>query len=60
MQNKFKYYTVTTTEVVQARNQSDAVKVANGIRSIPGKVLGSSQEAQRVLASEAREMVSTS
>lgn len=56
--NKFRYYEVSTTSIVQANNMTDAEAIARGRKNIPGHVLGVGTETLRLSASEARERVS--
>lgn len=52
--SKYKYYTVTTSKVVRANSQTEAVAAANGKRGLDAKVLSIDTEAFRISASEAR------
>jgi len=52
--NKFKYYEITTTHTVAAKNQGDASALVARKRGVPGNVLDSSQEIRRITASEAK------
>lgn len=55
--NKLRYYTVVTTQVVQALNQTDAVAIATkarGFSTLEGQVIATETEASRISAGEAR------
>jgi hypothetical protein len=54
-ENKFKYFTVTTTSVVKANSKTDAQKLAMGRRGVTGEVLFKDVEIDRISAIEARE-----
>jgi hypothetical protein len=60
-ENKFKYFTVTTTSVVKANNKAEAQKIAmsNGRRTsgISGELICSDVEIERISAIEAREQL---
>lgn len=56
-ENKFKYYTVTTTTLVKAKNQADAQKLAMSRRGISGEVLFSDVDIERISAVEARQHI---
>jgi hypothetical protein len=56
--NKFKYFEVTTTSVVQANNKSDAVAVTRGKRGVKGRVLLRESTTERITAAEAHSAVS--
>lgn len=58
--NKFKYFDVTVTKTVQALNQTDAVTLATTSKRVPGKVLATFVDAERIPASEAHELVAES
>ena len=58
--NKFKYFTVTTTSVVKANNKTDAEKIAmssSNRRSSLGEVLYKDVEIERISAAEAHEQL---
>jgi hypothetical protein len=57
--NKFKYFTVTTTTLVKANNQGDAQKLAMGRRGVTGEVMFKDVEIERISAIEAREQIIT-
>lgn len=52
--SKYRYYTVTTTKVVRANNQADAVAVASGKRGVDASVISTETEAERITAGEAK------
>jgi hypothetical protein len=58
-ENKFKYFTVTTTAVVKANNKADAEKIAMSnrrtIKSTPGELLYKDMDVDRITAVQARE-----
>jgi hypothetical protein len=56
-ENKFKYFTVTTTTLVKANNKAEAQKLAMGRRGIAGEVLFSDVEIDRISSSEAYEQL---
>lgn len=55
--NKFKYYTVTTTTLVKAKNQTDAQKLTMNRRGVSGEVLFSDIDIERISAIEARQQI---
>jgi hypothetical protein len=55
--NKFKYFTVTTTTLVKANNKTDAQKLSLGRRGITGEVMFQDVEIERISAIEAREQI---
>jgi hypothetical protein len=55
--NKFKYFTVTTTTLVKANNKADAQKLAMGRRGVTGEVMFNDVEIERISAVEAREQI---
>lgn len=56
--NKFRYYDVVTVTTVKALNQSDAISAATSTKRPRGAtVLGTSTDAERITASEARTWV---
>lgn len=60
-ENKFKYFTVTTTSIVKASNMTDAEKIANGSRrtvsGISGELLFKDVDVERITAVKAREQI---
>jgi len=56
MSNKFRYYTVETSQVVKALNKTDARAIASGRRGVPGNVMDSTVGVERVTAAEAKSM----
>lgn len=59
--NKFKYWTVTTSQLVKANNKADALAATQRKASNGAKVLGRMvAEVDRVTADEAREILSES
>lgn len=56
-ENKFKYFTVTTTTLVKANSKTDAQKLAMGRRGITGEVMFQDVEIERISAVEAREQI---
>jgi hypothetical protein len=55
--NKFKYFTVTTTTLVKANNKTDAQKLAMSSRrpaGTPGEVIFKDVEIENISAVEAR------
>lgn len=56
MSNKFRYYTVETSQVVKALNKTDARAIASGRRGVPGSVMDSTVGVERVTAAEAKSM----
>ena len=57
--NKFKYFEVNQTSVVQANNKQDAWSVARGRRGVSGSVLGQAVEVERLSSTEANEFIET-
>jgi hypothetical protein len=55
--NKFKYFTVTTTTLVKATSKTDAQKLAMNRRGIAGEVLLTSTEIDRISSVEAHEQL---
>jgi hypothetical protein len=55
--NKFKYFTVTTTSLVKATSKTDAEKLAMGRRGVSGEVMFQDVEIERISAVEAREQI---
>lgn len=55
--NKFKYFTVTTTTLVKANNKTEAQKVAMGRRGVAGEVLLTSTDVDRISSVEAHEQI---
>lgn len=58
--NKFKYFTVTTTSLVKANNKTDAEKIATSSsnrRSSFGELIYRDVEIERISAVEAREQM---
>lgn len=53
--NKYRYYEVTTTSVVQALNQTDAIKLSQNKRGVVGRVLSEETSIDRVGAAYANE-----
>ena len=57
-ENKFKYFTVTTTALVKANNKADAEKIAMSSRrpaGTPGQLILKEVDVERISAVEARE-----
>lgn len=54
MSNKFRYYTVNTSTVVRANNKTQAEAIARGRRGVPGNVLDTTVEVDRITAGEAK------
>lgn len=52
--NKRKYFLVTTTQLVSANNQTDAIAKAQGRRGIDANELWSETEVERVSADRAK------
>lgn len=55
--SKFKYFSVTTTKVVRANNQADALKIASrakGFTQVPGELLTETSGIERISAAEAK------
>lgn len=52
--NKRKYFTVTTTAIVSANNQADAVAAVQRKRGIDASVLSSDVSVARISAAEAK------
>lgn len=55
--NKFKYFTVTTTTLVKANSKADAQKLSLGRRGVSGEVMFQDVEIERISAVEAREQI---
>lgn len=59
--NKFKYFTVTTTTIVKANNKADAEKLAlsnkRSLSGLPGELIYKDVEVERISAIEAREQL---
>ncbi len=62
VENKFKYFSVTTTSIVKAANIKQAEKVANSngnyVSGVSGEILFKDVEVERITAVEAREQKS--
>jgi len=62
IENKFKYFSVTTTSIVKAANIKQAEKVAssngNYISGVSGEILFKDVEVERITAVEARQQTS--
>jgi hypothetical protein len=60
-ENKFKYFTVTTTSIVKASNMSEAEKIASGSRrtvsGVAGELLFKDVDVERITAVKAREQI---
>lgn len=56
-ENKFKYFTVTTTTLVKANTKADAEKLAMGRRGVTGEVMFKDVEIERISAVEARDQI---
>lgn len=59
-ENKFKYFTVTTTTVVKANNKTEAEKIAmSNSRKLPvnGELIYRDVEVERISAIQAREQL---
>lgn len=56
-ENKFKYFTVTTNTLVKASSKTDAQKLALGRRGVPGEVLFTSTDIDRISSAEAHEQI---
>jgi hypothetical protein len=61
MNNKFKYFTVTSTTIVKANNKADAEKLAmstkRSISNAPGELVYKDIEVERITALEARQQL---
>jgi|GEM_PF-1723376 len=61
MENKYKYFTVTTTSIVKAANMSEAAKIAASNRrtatGIAGELLFKDVDVERITAIKAREQI---
>jgi len=59
--NKFKYFTVTTTTIVKANNKAEAEKLAlsnkRSLSGVPGELIYKDVEVERISAIEAREQL---
>jgi hypothetical protein len=59
--NKFKYFSVTTTTIVKAANKADAESIAlsskRSLRNINGELIYKDIEVERITATEAREQL---
>jgi len=58
--NKFKYFTVTTSSLVKANNKTDAEKIATSAsnrRSSMGELIHREVDVERISAVEAREQM---
>lgn len=53
-ENKNKYFTVTTTSVVRAKNMKDALTAVSKTRSKVGEVLATENTVTRISAAEAK------
>ena len=62
VENKFKYFSVTTTSIVKAANIKQAEKVAssngNYVSGVSGEILFKDVEVERITAVEARQQTS--
>ena len=60
-ENKFKYFTVTTTSIVKASNMAEAEKIASGNRrtvsGVSGELLFKDVDVERITAIKAREQL---
>jgi len=60
-ENKFKYFTVTTTSIVKAANKTEAEKIASGSRrkvaGVVGELIFKDVEVERITAIKAREQI---
>ncbi len=60
-ENKFKYFTVTTTSIVKASNMTEAEKIASGNRrtvsGVSGELLFKDVDVERITAVKAREQL---
>lgn len=60
-ENKFKYFTVTTTSIVKAANKTEAEKIASGSRrkvaGVTGELIFKDVEVERITAIKAREQI---
>jgi hypothetical protein len=60
-ENKFKYFTVTTTSIVKAANKTEAEKIASGSRrkvaGVAGELIFKDVEVERITAIKAREQI---
>lgn len=60
-ENKYKYFTVTTTSIVKAVNMSEAAKIAAGNRrtavGVAGELLFKDVDVERITALKAREQI---
>ena len=60
-ENKFKYFTVTTTSIVKAANKTEAEKSASGSRrkvaGVAGELIFKDVEVERITAIKAREQI---
>ena len=56
-ENKFKYFTVTTTTLVKANSKTDAQKLAMGRRGVQGEVILKTTDVERISAVEARKQI---
>jgi hypothetical protein len=59
MNAKLKYFEVTTSSIVAAKNKSDAYAIARGRRGVSGKVMKSEQWADRITSTEAHRLSET-
>lgn len=55
--NKFKYFTVTTTMLVKANSKTDAQNLAMNRRGVQGEVLFRSTDIDRISSAEAHEQL---
>lgn len=55
--NKFKYFTVTTTTLVKANSKTDAENLAKNRRGVQGEVLFRSTDIDRISSAEAHEQL---
>lgn len=55
--NKFKYWEVSTTQIVKALNKSDAIAAVQPRRTPVAKILGSEVTVERISAIDAHTLV---
>lgn len=58
-QNKSKYFSVTTEQVIKANSKTDALQKAQRRRGVQAKVLGTRVDGERIPATTAHEWVET-
>ncbi len=60
-ENKFKYFTVTTTSIVKAANKTEAEKIASSSRrkvaGVAGELIFKDVDVERITAIKAREQI---